>query len=740
MKFHRLFGGALLLIAVALGAGALSFKSTPTAAFAYDGLTSPAITVTFDTSSALVFERDTEQTSITVSDMVAYDENDAFFEFTTSGDFAVIQETAGNKKYHAILVPVTFSMHLEAKKQVSFLELDIQLNASKTTSSGSAACVTELLSAIPETINGANNNTGSTHSLARGYTSSTTTVRTTYSYGEYTFTNNSNAEADIYLPGTYYFVVIIRWAQSYDHRGIGQIGIGNKYCTDVRGIYDKDIQIEFDNANTVYYRQEGSDLSSVSYDSMSPVEFTESENDIYDATISDRLAIFKEKSMNKYFNVILIPFRFYVNLDAYEMVTVSEFNVALTIRKIASGGIAGAFVELFSARPDVITTTWNAASSPNYSVGRVNTSVGCSNLSLIHERIATSCFASGYSFVNDSSSNQDVYTNHYFYLVICGNYASTYDHIVEATMNIVPAKGDSVISYSRSVTLNGTNCTLSGGASANYQSQYNATIIPDTHYTYPTSVEVLMGGEPLIKNTHYTYNSSTGQITINANIVTDDIVINVVAILATYVITYSSNGGNGSTANSSGAYNETITLRPCNFSKQYYSFLEWNTSDDGNGDSYDAGDDFVVTGDVTLYAIWHRTDKDIVDQFVGVELHFDVDFVSIHNNDDTDACRGETGYYQVAKVAFNSLTSDQKELFCENSSYANARARLNAWAVANGETLNTSTYQLQKASRVVAPLEEIKSNNYSITIVIVSLVSLIAICSFALLKNKKKDN
>lgn len=360
MKKNKLFNGTLLTLAISFLAIALSVKPSFVGALAYDGLTAPAITANFDTSSALVLERDTEQTSITVSDMVSYSLESTYFDVGTSGDDGMISEATGNKKYHAMLIPVTFSMHLEAKQQVTFSELDLQVSAYKTTSGGSAACVVELLSDIPETINGNSNNAGSTYSLARCYTSSTTTVRASYSLGEYTFTNNSNEEADVYIPETYYFVTIVRWASGYDHRGVGLVGIGNKYCSDVRGVDDKDIQIEFDDENTVYYRQEGSDESSISYASMSAVEFDEGENEIFDASINDRLAVVTEKSMNRYFNLILVPFRFYVNLDAYEMVTVSEFEIVLTIRKISSGGIAGAFVELFSARPDTITTTWNA--------------------------------------------------------------------------------------------------------------------------------------------------------------------------------------------------------------------------------------------------------------------------------------------------------------------------------------------------------------------------------------------
>ena len=336
---------------------------------------------------------------------------------------------------------------------------------------------------------------------------------------------------------------------------------------------------------------------------MSPVIFTDGNNDIFDASIDDRLAVVQEKAMNKYFNVILIPFRFYVNLDPYEMVTVSEFNTTLTIRKIATGGIAGAFVEVFNARPEVITTTWNAASSPNYSVGRISTSISSRDLSLIHERIAKSCSCDGYFFSNDSSVNQNIYSN-YFYIAICGNYASTYDHLIEATMNVVPAKGDTVISRTRDVTLNGTNCSINGGLTANYQSQYNAVIIPDAHYTYPNSIEVLMGGNSLSRGNDYTYNSSTGEITIKANVVSDDIVINVVAVLAKYVVTYlpGEGIGNNYVVNNLtyGPY-ELVDFTVTNFkAPEGKKFKCWSI----DGNEYDPGDSYVVESDVNVTAIY----------------------------------------------------------------------------------------------------------------------------------------
>ncbi len=40
--------------------------------------------------------------------------------------------------------------------------------------------------------------------------------------------------------------------------------------------------------------------------------------------------------------------------------------------------------------------------------------------------------------------------------------------------------------------------------------------------------------------------------------------------------------------------------------KKGYEFVEWNTKKNGNGDSYDAGDDIKITENMTLYAIWEE--------------------------------------------------------------------------------------------------------------------------------------
>lgn len=96
-------------------------------------------------------------------------------------------------------------------------------------------------------------------------------------------------------------------------------------------------------------------------------------------------------------------------------------------------------------------------------------------------------------------------------------------------------------------------------------------------------------------------------------------------------------------------------------------------------------------------------------------------------------------YYSDAKTAYSSLSSAQKQTFCTDSAYADAYARLSAWATANGDQIDAN-YALVQASRM--PISNIFDGNNGSTasiIVIVSLVSLTAISGYFFLKKRKEQ-
>ena len=43
--------------------------------------------------------------------------------------------------------------------------------------------------------------------------------------------------------------------------------------------------------------------------------------------------------------------------------------------------------------------------------------------------------------------------------------------------------------------------------------------------------------------------------------------------------------------------------------REGYVFIEWNSESDGSGESFQAGDTFVITSEVELFAIWEEKER-----------------------------------------------------------------------------------------------------------------------------------
>ena len=76
--------------------------------------------------------------------------------------------------------------------------------------------------------------------------------------------------------------------------------------------------------------------------------------------------------------------------------------------------------------------------------------------------------------------------------------------------------------------------------------------------------------------------------------------------LKTYTIKYNANGGSGAPSNQVKEHNKNITLSTSKPIRTGYTFVNWNTSSDGNGTSYSAGATYSGNSDITMYAQWRR--------------------------------------------------------------------------------------------------------------------------------------
>ncbi len=123
-------------------------------------------------------------------------------------------------------------------------------------------------------------------------------------------------------------------------------------------------------------------------------------------------------------------------------------------------------------------------------------------------------------------------------------------------------------------------------------------------------------------------------------------------------------------------------------------------------------------------------------KFVDDYMHFSD--VSKDNGEEGTACKGNEGYYAQAKACWNALSNDARSAIATEDEFADARARLLAWASANGDTLD-GTNILAAAPNSI--LNGGSSNGVDIAVATVSVsVLAAALCAAFLLIKKKKSS
>lgn len=72
----------------------------------------------------------------------------------------------------------------------------------------------------------------------------------------------------------------------------------------------------------------------------------------------------------------------------------------------------------------------------------------------------------------------------------------------------------------------------------------------------------------------------------------------------TYTLTYDANGGSGAPASQTVSKGGKVVVSSTVPMRSGYTFIGWNTKQDGSGDSYNPSDSITLNSDVTLYADW----------------------------------------------------------------------------------------------------------------------------------------
>lgn len=88
----------------------------------------------------------------------------------------------------------------------------------------------------------------------------------------------------------------------------------------------------------------------------------------------------------------------------------------------------------------------------------------------------------------------------------------------------------------------------------------------------------------------------------------------------TYTVSYNANGGSGAPASQTKTYGTTLTLSSAKPTKTGYTFVSWNTKQDGSGTVYSSGGSYTKEEGVTLYAQWKAVTYTITYNANGGEL------------------------------------------------------------------------------------------------------------------------
>ncbi len=164
--------------------------------------------------------------------------------------------------------------------------------------------------------------------------------------------------------------------------------------------------------------------------------------------------------------------------------------------------------------------------------------------------------------------------------------------------------------------------------------------------------------------------------------------------------------------------------------KDGYLFEGWY-KDSSLTNKWDFNSD-IIYGDAKLYAKFIVNPSVKVKLFCKNYLHPEI---SNYNNDKTGYCRGDSGYYKLAKSAFANLTNAEKLSFNNDAQFAIYKERISSWAEANGEIFNGTTF-VANQQLIANNLINVDNDN-KLLIVLLTVVPLLTAGLFLLIKRRR---
>lgn len=197
--------------------------------------------------------------------------------------------------------------------------------------------------------------------------------------------------------------------------------------------------------------------------------------------------------------------------------------------------------------------------------------------------------------------------------------------------------------------------------------------------------------------------------------------------------------------------NKCFTLKPnSNEHKSYgpllkktvgettYNWYRW-TSDEDLQNKENVDDLEIDSNPINVYLDWQNSSNKVSDggrnaakTFVDTNMHMN-DYVTMQGW----CADNEHRYYETAKAAYNSMSEEGRFALQNDEEFIDAKARLEAWANANGDSLDSSNkYNTNEIEAF--PLSSL-NNGYANLAIVTFVIASLSILSIFIYKKRKKS-
>lgn len=169
-----------------------------------------------------------------------------------------------------------------------------------------------------------------------------------------------------------------------------------------------------------------------------------------------------------------------------------------------------------------------------------------------------------------------------------------------------------------------------------------------------------------------------------------------------------------------------------------YNWYRW-TSDEFLQDEVNVDDLEIAREPINVYLDWQNSSNKVSDggrnaakTFIDTNMHMN-DYVISQGW----CADNEHHYYETAKAAYNSMSEEGRFALQNDEEFIDAKTRLDAWANANGDSLDSASNIYNTNEIEVFPLSNLNNGYANLAIVAFAIVSLSILFIFIYKKRKK---